>query len=111
MSRYIIPSKDPLNFHCTVGYDDPLQTFFAHIEKLVVEDDEDETVFVNGQLSGEISSIEELQSSIDTYGEIPPYIREKLLEDKAKSKGPNAFQREMINLVDELIKQHKFRDR
>lgn len=103
MSRYYIPSNDPTFYSCAVGYDNPLQTFFAHVEKMAVDENEDETLFVNGQLSGEISSVEDLQKTIAGYAEIPPYIREKLLEDKAKSKGPNDFQKRMINLIDGVM--------
>jgi hypothetical protein len=104
MSRYTIPSKDPLNFHCVVGYDDPLQTFFANVETLVVDEErEDDLIFANGYTSQEVKSVDELQNAISQYADIPPYIREKLEEDKKNSKGPNVFQKRMISLVEGIM--------
>ena len=115
MSRHNIPTKNPLKYSCVVGYDNPLQTFFAQVidneaeeynTQLPADSDEPEKIELivwNGCRSGEITSLDKLQETIRDYAILPHNIREMLEREKSNSPGPNAFQKRMIGIVEGLF--------
>lgn len=70
-----------------VGWDDPLETFFAHVIRPGPEDDleiEDENILLVGNQIGEIRSVDDLANIISKWADIPYYIKKSLLEDQAQ---------------------------
>lgn len=119
MSRYNIPTKDNAKYSCVVGYDDPLQTFFANVYDKEAEaynnsvdwlnnpdaEEKQELIFANGSVTKEIIFLPLLEDAIKEYAEIPDHIKKSLMNDQSVSKGPNAFQKRMIRLVEGLMKK------
>jgi hypothetical protein len=117
MSRYRI-ATNVKKFYAVVGYDDPLQTFWIHIIDNEAEtynnnvdwiktpdaEEKQELIFSVGNRSKEVTDIASLEQYVSGIVEIPDDIKTKLQADKDNSKGPNNFQRHIINIIEGLTK-------
>lgn len=96
MSRYNLPSKNE-KFKVVVGYDSPLQTFFAQVIDIEKEknDDEDYMIFQVGSDPKEplVRTVEELKNKIEDYASIPLYMEQNLKEDLIDSPPPSPLQK------------------
>lgn len=94
MSRHDVESRDP-RFQITVGWDNPLNTYFAQVEDTEAEDEDDPVVVWVGTSHGEIQAPEALQGFVAKYGNIPEDILEDLRADRAAmlDGGPSPLQR------------------
>lgn len=98
MSRHCIRVWEPDKYWGVVGYDPPLQTFFAIIEHLEVEAvSEDPVVFEVGDCS-RIYTVHDLEMAIARYAPIPPEVKDQLRQDKAAARPPSRLQEDMIKL-------------
>lgn len=96
MSRYSIPVHQPDQYWGVAGWDSPLQTFFAIIERVDEDDSDRDPVVLWAGAKARIDTVEELERKIDQYATIPPAIKDKLYNDKAAAQPPNEFQKAMI---------------
>lgn len=97
MSRYNVPVKDSSHIGF-IGYDPPLQTYFATIELLdeLVEPEADPVILWVGAES-RIHTVEELIAAIEEYAQIPPALQDRLRADKQAAPLPSRFQQDIIS--------------
>lgn len=92
MSRYRIAGVDP-NHSIAIGWDNPLQTFFAHVEDNT-KDEEESMVFCCGARPGDdVLTVETLQNRLREYAEIPDNILNRLRDDFNNRTEPSPLQR------------------
>lgn len=87
MSRYNLSARDDARLSVVVGYDNPLETYFAHVILPGPEDNleiEDENILIVGNRIGEIKSVEDLAKIISGFADIPYNIKKRLIEDQAQ---------------------------
>jgi len=73
-------------YEVTVGWDRPLNTFFAQVKDLQVTDEEDDPVIVwVGTSYSEIPRPEDLQAHIAVFATISNAIMEALRSDRART--------------------------
>jgi hypothetical protein len=99
MSRYTLPSYDA-HLVVTVGWDNPLQTFFAQVIRPATSvDDEDRCVFWVGTEPQELPTVAQLCTHLDPYGAIPGALQDQLTRDQARSLPPTVLQVRMGHLL------------
>lgn len=83
MSRHEIPALDPLN-KVIVGWDHPLQTFFAQVKSSLLEETDPDDPFLLwvGCSLREIYEVEDLARALRKYAELTPDMRSILYGDK-----------------------------
>lgn len=84
MSRHEIEAFDPLN-KVIVGWDPPLQTFFAQVIDRKAEeagDDDEKFVLWEGCTLREIQHVDDLGDALRHHADLTPEIRLALDEDK-----------------------------
>jgi hypothetical protein len=87
MSRYAAISKDS-RYSVTVGWDNPLQTFFA---TLIPVDESIDVVFLAGS-DDDCLTVEELVERTKDHLEIPEHVVERLRMDEQTKRPPSALQ-------------------
>ena len=103
MTRYSI---DPFSgrFEITIGWDRPLNSFFAQVHDLEVSDDDegDPVVVWVGATHSEILTPEALQLHIARYGTIPDEIMQTLRADRVATldTGDTRLQRAMRGIAE-----------
>ena len=103
MTRY---SVDPFSgrFEITIGWDRPLNTYFAQVHDLEVSDDDegDPVVVWVGATHSEILTPEALQLHIASYGSIPDDIVQTLRADRVTTLdiGDTRLQRAMKGIAE-----------
>ena len=96
MSRYQLPVLNT-NHNVTVGWDDPLETFFAQ-----VEDGNDMILWLGADpKEPKITDIEVLKEKLKEYAIIPDNICENLKQDYVNKHEPTAFQKAMRQIMEE----------
>ena len=103
MSRHSIPSKDP-NHTVVVGWDPPLQTFFAQVRFVEVEladDDEAEPEYFldEGNTFQQHPILDNLLHLLAPFADVPDTTKLQLANDKATSTKPSALQVEMVKFL------------
>lgn len=74
MSNYLVPPINP-NHEVRVGWDPPLNTYFAHvIDTTKDEDDLDRDVLWSGYMPNQIHDLEEIKIAVKPYANIPEVI-------------------------------------
>jgi hypothetical protein len=100
VSRYEYRTEEHV---IAVGWDNPLQTYFAQAwEREPKHDllaDEHAPVLWVGTERGEVPAIQDLSRHLRRYGGIPEKIIDQLLEDFERRHSPSPFQRQMASLV------------
>ena len=98
MSRHSIPSKDP-NHTVVIGWDAPLQTFFAQVDREVETDDDDtdpESIVDEGNRYRQHPTLDKLLTLVAPYAVVPEATKLQLANDKANSTKPSALQMAII---------------
>lgn len=83
MSRHVIPAlPDAGNVEVVVGWDPPLNTFFAHITDLTVDEDDPaaELLWI-GTDYAEIHDLRRVRSALAPWAEIPDEIERALYSE------------------------------
>ncbi|RUL86972.1 hypothetical protein [Tautonia sociabilis] len=80
MSRYKFKGRDPRHT-IVIGWDNPLETFFAQVWDGEPADDDGVELWVGCEI-GEIEDVEELVEIVAPYAEIPAEVVAKLVEDQ-----------------------------
>ena len=103
MSRHEIPARDQ-SLSVAVGWDNPLQTFFAQVsraERGHEDDDEDHMVLWVGTEPREVITVEDLGRHLAPFADLPAEIAEQLRADRAAKLGqaPTATQQEILSFI------------
>lgn len=99
MSRHII-SPENARTEIAVGFDAPLNTFFAQVIELAPDDSdqEDNTTFWIGTSEKEITDVQDLATQMQPFLELSDEIKQNLVEDSQREEHhPTALQRQMLN--------------
>jgi hypothetical protein len=92
MSRYTISAQDP-TLRVVVGWDNPLQTFFAQVfDPSIEEDDEAYRLWIGTALQ-EIPTVAALQAQLAGWATIPADIVDRLRRDQQTATPPTPLQR------------------
>jgi hypothetical protein len=94
-SRRSIPARTP-DLTVVVGWDNPLSTFFAQVER--IQDDggpRDPVLLWIGGQTGEVAQAEQLAGPLAPYAELTSELIERLRADRAADadRGPSVLQR------------------
>ena len=81
MSRYQVAAKDPEKYAITIGWDTPLQTYFAQVVRKDTDRDWDMALWA-GTHPRELHSVAELQETIKPYADIPRETQNALACDQ-----------------------------
>lgn len=99
MSQYDIPITTPAGVTCTVGWDNPLRTYFAQIKRAVVVGDADPVLFWIGSREGECPDLASLEQTLAPWATIPDAVRLQLATDRSAATPPTRLQRTMVALL------------
>jgi hypothetical protein len=102
MSRHVIPALSD-RFSVTVGWDRPMNSYFAQVEDLEIDSDTSDPMLVwVGTSHSEIPHPEALQRHIARYAAIPDGMLETLRADRAATldRGDTRLQRDMQIFVE-----------
>ena len=92
MSRYNIPAHNAA-LTVTVGWDNPLVTFFAQAFDPSVEDEAEADLLWIGTALREIPTVAALQAQLTGWAMIPPAIVDRLTRDQQAAALPTPLQR------------------
>ena len=81
MSRYSVEAKDPEKFTVIIGWDRPLQTYFAQVIRKDSDRDWDMHLW-SGCNPRELNTVAELQDAVRKYAEIPQETQSALQRDE-----------------------------
>jgi hypothetical protein len=111
MSRHSVECREPEKFLCLLGWDAPLETYFAQVidrESLdesertrpATEVDYDGTNLVLwcGVATGELPRVADLGAAIAEWAELPAGLARRLEEERQGSRKPTPLQRRMNEL-------------
>ena len=98
MSRYRLPAQNPA-LTVVVGWDNPLQTFFAQAFDPSVEDEAEADLLWIGTAFQEISTVAALQAQLTGWAIIPPAIADCLTRDQQAATPPTPLQRWALQLL------------
>ena len=99
MSRHSFPAQDP---RCTVvvGWDNPLQTFFAQVVQPSHDDDEDDAILLwLGTAPQAIPTVAALQAQLAGWATLPPALAAQLTREQQAAPPPTPLQRWMQQLL------------
>lgn len=83
MSRHDVPTRDE-RYAVVVGWDPPLQTFFAQVLERSREHDDDTMVAWVGTARGEIPTVEGLAEQLSPYASLPADLQDTLQAESAE---------------------------
>jgi hypothetical protein len=103
MSRHEIPARDQA-LSVVVGWDNPLQTFFAQVARPERGDDEDEddpVLLWVGTEPREVITVEDLARHLAPFADLATEIAEQLRAERTAMLGraPTATQQEMLAFI------------
>ena len=99
MSRYSIAADDP-RYDVIVGWDDPLETYFATVFDPTVEEDDDVAcVLWAGAALRAMPTVDALQDCLQAYATIPPAVRAQLHQDRANTRPRSPLQARMLQML------------
>lgn len=98
MSRYRIPVKDTVKdaekISVHVGWDNPLQTFFATVLMPDPNDEDKDLILLSrGVYPDEITTVSEIATLISPWADMPPATTRRMEQDKAERTPPTSFQK------------------
>lgn len=89
-------------YEVTVGWDDPLETYFAQVVDPNAEDEDDSMrLWVGGEPKDKVTTVDALRERIYEYAMIPEDIAEKLYQDYVNRTEPSPLQRHMRAMFEE----------
>ena len=97
-SRHEIPARQP-GCCVVVGWDNPMMTFFAEVERIRAADDpRDPTLLWLGSSPGEVARPEDLAGPLAPYAELTAGHITQLRAERAAAtdRGPTPLQRAML---------------
>ena len=105
MSRHAVPSFDA-RYEIAVGWDRPLNSYFAQVEDMHADDDEDPVVVWVGAGPSEIQTPEALRAPIAAYGTLTDEMISTLAADRAATldRGNSPLQRDGLAAIAKLPK-------
>ena len=86
---------------CVVGWDVPLQTYFAIVSRDTDDDEEDNLVLWVGGKPQECRSPSDLIAPLKPYADLTPTMAAQLKADRAAAPKPTQLQRQMIRVFGE----------
>lgn len=93
MSRHEVKSFNTDQFTVIVGWDNPLQTYFAQVWDAQLKDEDDKgCVFWVGTHLGSVRSVAALAEVISGYALLPEDTMEQLEQDQAETELPTPLQ-------------------
>lgn len=102
MSRHSIPAREP-NLAIVVGWDNPLQSFFAQVARPEDPDreDDDPVLLWVGAAPREVITVEVLAQHLVPYADLPSDVAEQLRQDRAAKLGqaPTAVQQAALAAI------------
>jgi hypothetical protein len=98
MSRYRITAQNPA-LTVIVGWDNPLQTFFAQAFDPSVEDEAEADLLWIGTALQDIPTVATLQAQLTGWAIIPPAIVDRLTRDQQAATPPTTLQRWALQLL------------
>lgn len=104
MGRSRIPANNP-NQHIILGWDKPLETFFAQVYDSTVDEDENPILWLGATPGDEINSVEQLQDRLSQSGYlsyIPPSTQLELARQQKESEPPSPLQRKIKDIFRNL---------
>ena len=100
MSRYEVEALNAEQYAVIVGWDNPLQTYFAQVWDLnlldEVEDDESCVAWVGAEVRS-VPTVAALAQAIAAYAELPADIAAQLGRDREASEPPTPLQRWVLS--------------
>ncbi len=98
MSRYNLRTNDPA-ITAVIGWDPPLQTFFAQVERVNPDDEDDdgEMLVWEGTKFNQHSHLGFILPKLKPYCTVPQGMLDRLARDQASSTTPSPLQREMTD--------------
>jgi hypothetical protein len=91
MSRYSILAQDP-RWIVIVGWDNPLQTFFAQVFDPSIEEDEEADLLWVGTALQAIPTVAALPAQLADWATIPADIADRLSRDQQAATPPTPLQ-------------------
>jgi hypothetical protein len=83
-----------------IGWDDPLETYFATVFDTTVDEDNDAAcVLWEGAALRALSTVDALQASLRAYATIPPPVRAQLHQDRANTSLRSSLQERMLQML------------
>jgi hypothetical protein len=102
MSRYVLPAHDP-TLRVTVGWDPPLQTFFAQVVRPATAPHADDTLVAwIGTRAQEMPSLAQLCRQLAAYAAIPRAMQARLAREQRASRPPTALQVRLRQVLEQL---------
>jgi hypothetical protein len=100
MSRHTIPAKTP-GLTVAVGWDNPLQTYFAQVSRDDVGEDEDPVIIWLGGEPREVCSPGNLAEPLAPYAIISDAMIDQLRADRAAclDRAPTPLQQHALNVI------------
>ena len=96
MSRYAIPALQSTHA-VIVGYDQPLRTFFANVEDLILDPEyHDPYIFQVGQRLRDVPTVEALATALAPYAVLPLDVLRQLRADQRVPYQRSALQERMV---------------
>ena len=100
MSRHEIPALDQ-SLSVVIGWDNPLQTFFAQVARSAAADDDDHMLLWVGTEPREVITVEDLARHLAAFADLSDETAAQLRADRAAKLGqaPTAIQQELLAFI------------
>jgi len=101
MSRYEIPARNP-EHTVTVGWDNPLITFFCQVAKPLEDEDEEDPIFLwVGTEPQEVTTPEDLARHLAPFADLSKETIDRLRADRTAkiNQPPSQAQQEAIDFI------------
>jgi hypothetical protein len=97
MPRYNVKSNDP-NITVSIGWDAPMQTFFAQVERINPddEDDEPEMLVWEGTKPSQHKHLGFILPKLEPYCIVPEDMLRQLAADQQNSTQPSSLQQDLM---------------
>jgi len=105
MSRHTVQPLNP-DHTVIVGWDDPLETFFAQVwdDSMELSEDDDKgfdnLVFMVGYVGGEVPTVEKLQEVLQPFAHITDEINQQLQRDYENRSEPSPLQQHIRRIFE-----------
>ena len=98
MSRFDIPAHIPC-LTVAVGWDEPMQTFFAQVERVTPHDDEHDVVLWIGASHGEITDPDQINPLLVPFATLTEEHIEQLRQDQVGNRTASELQQLMARIT------------